>query len=398
MNPNLAKLQPYPFEKLAKLKDGIKPPSDKQPIMMSVGEPQHATPEFIRRAIEENLDSLSRYPTVAGTSELKNTIANWLTRRFNIKPGLIDPEWNVLPVNGTREALFAIAQTVVDPQPGNLVLTPNPFYQIYEGAALLAGAEPYYVNIDGSRGLRPNFDAVPEDVWKKCRLLYLCSPGNPTGAVESVDVMAKLIQRARSMNFVIACDECYSEIYFDEQSPPWSLLQVAAKLGNESFENCLVFHSLSKRSNVPGMRSGFVAGDAKLIEKFRLYRTYHGSAMSPPFQAASVAAWSNEDHVIANRKLYKRKFDEVMEILNPALPVERPEAGFYLWANTPLPDEEFAQKLFARQNVTVLPGSYLSRVSNGINPGAQRVRIALVPSLTDCVEAAKRLRDFVTTL
>lgn len=397
MNPNLAKLQPYPFEKLAKLKEGITPPSEKQAIMMSIGEPQHATPEFVKRVIEENLESLSRYPTVAGIAQLKETIAAWLTRRFNIKAAVIDPEKHILPVNGTREALFAIAQCVVEPHADALVLTPNPFYQIYEGAALLAGATPYYVNID-DRSLRPRFDAVPEDVWKRCQLLYLCSPGNPTGAVEHVDVMASLMEKARKYNFVIACDECYSEIYFDEQSPPWGLLQVAAKLGNDKFENCLVFHSLSKRSNLPGMRSGFVAGDAALINKFRLYRTYHGSAMSPPFQAASIAAWGNEDHVIANRKLYKRKFDEVLEILNPVLPVERPDAGFYLWPKTPLPDEEFAQKLFARQNLTVLPGSYLSRAGNGTNPGAHRVRIALVPSLTDCIEAAKRLRDFVGKL
>jgi N-succinyldiaminopimelate aminotransferase len=395
MNPHLAELQPYPFEKLNKLKAGVTPPADLQHIALSIGEPQHPAPDFVKKEVANNLDGLSKYPLAAGSPALRQAIAEWVTKRFRLHEALIDPERNVLPCTGTREALFAIAQTVVEPKPDALVLMPNPFYQIYEGAALLSGAKPYYINATAETNFAPDFDSVPEDVWKRCQLLYLCSPGNPTGQVLSPEKTWKLIERATKYGFVIASDECYSEIYFDELRKPPGLLEVEAEAGNGKFENCLVFHSLSKRSNLPGMRSGFVAGDARLIDKFRLYRTYHGAAMSPPFQAASIAAWGDEKHVIENRKLYKQKFDAVLEILQPVMNVQRPDAGFYLWPETPVPEEEFARELFRRYNLTVLPGTYLSRHAHGIDPGANRVRMALVASQEECVEAARRIRDFI---
>jgi N-succinyldiaminopimelate aminotransferase len=395
MNPHLAQLQPYPFEKLMKLKAGAVPPQNLAHIALSIGEPQHPAPDFVKQEIAHNLEGLSKYPLTTGSLELRQAIADWLTRRFRLYPGLMDPEKNILPVNGTREALFAIAHAVVEPKPDALILMPNPFYQIYEGAAFLAGAQPYYINATAKTNFVPEFDSVPEDVWKRCQLLYLCSPGNPTGSVLSPETTWKLIERATKYGFVIASDECYSEIYFDELHPPPGLLEVEAEAGNGKFENCLVFHSLSKRSNLPGMRSGFVAGDARLIDKFRLYRTYHGSSMSPPYQAASVAAWRDEQHVIENRKLYKQKFDAVLNILQPVMNVQRPDAGFYLWPETPMSDEEFARELFRRYNLTVLPGSYLSREAHGINPGANRVRMALVASVDECIEAANRIKDFL---
>jgi N-succinyldiaminopimelate aminotransferase len=398
MNPHLAELHPYPFEKLAKLKSGINPPDNLRHIALSIGEPQHPAPEFVKRELANNLDGLSKYPMTAGILELRQSIADWVSKRFRLHAGLMDPEKNVLPVNGTREALFAAAQCFVNPKPDALVLMPNPFYQIYEGAALLAGAKPYFINTTAETGFVPDYDAVPEDVWKRCQLLYLCSPGNPTGAVLSPEITWKLIERATKYGFIIAADECYSEIYFDELHPPAGLLEVEAEAGNGKFDNCLVFHSLSKRSNLPGMRSGFVAGDAALIEQFRQYRTYHGNAMSPPYQAASVAAWRDEQHVVENRKLYKQKFDEVLKILQPVMDVQRPDAGFYLWPKTPMPDQEFARELFRRYNLTVLPGSYLSREAHGINPGENRVRMALVASLDECVEAANRIRTFIESM
>jgi N-succinyldiaminopimelate aminotransferase len=398
MNPHLAELHPYPFEKLAKLKSGINPPDNLPHIALSIGEPQHAAPEFVKRELANNLDGLSKYPMTVGMQELRQSITDWLTKRFRLYAGLIDAEKNVLPVNGTREALFAVAHCFVNPKPDALVLMPNPFYQIYEGAALLAGAKPYFINTTAETGFIPDYDSVPEDVWKRCQLLYLCSPGNPTGAVLPPETTWKLIERATKYGFIIAADECYSEIYFDELHPPAGLLEVEAEAGNGKFENCLVFHSLSKRSNLPGMRSGFVAGDAALIEQFRQYRTYHGNAMSPPYQAASVAAWRDEQHVIENRKLYKQKFDEVLKILQPVMDVQRPDAGFYLWPKTPMPDQEFARELFRRYNLTVLPGSYLSREAHGINPGENRVRMALVASLEECVEAARRIRTFIESM
>jgi N-succinyldiaminopimelate aminotransferase len=397
MNPRLAELQPYPFEKLAKLKSSIVPPEDKSAIALSIGEPKHPTPQFIKHALCAGIDGLSNYPMTIGSIELRSAIASWLTRRFKLEADSIDPEKNVLPVNGTREALFAIAQAVVDPSVSAFVMMPNPFYQIYEGAALLSGAKPYFINCTIDGGTVPDFSSVPGRHWDRCQLLYICSPGNPTGAVLSADTLKELIELSDRYNFVIASDECYSEIFFDEAAPPLGLLQVASSMGRSDYRNCLVFHSLSKRSNVPGMRSGFVAGDAEILKTFLHYRTYQGCAMSPPIQAASTAAWSDEEHVKQNRELYTKKFDAVLEIISPIINVRRPDAAFYLWPETPMLDEDFARELFRQQNVTVLPGSYLSRKYEGINPGQNRVRMALVASLDECVEAARRIVEFIKT-
>lgn len=394
MNPDLARLQPYPFQKLAGLLEGVEPPKKLAHIALSIGEPRHATPAFIAEALIEHLNGLSNYPLTRGSAELREAIADWLVRRFGLPANSLDPACHILPVNGTREALFALAQCLVDRTADPLVAMPNPFYQIYEGAALLAGAEPYFLNCTQDNGFLPDLDAVPDAVWSRCQLLYTCSPGNPTGAVMDEAYLRRLLELAERHDFVIASDECYSELYDDEDNPPPGLLGAAARIGNTEYRRCLVFHSLSKRSNVPGLRSGFVAGDAAVIERFHLYRTYHGCAMPPPTQAASAAAWRDEAHVVANRALYRAKYDAVMEILTPVLDVERPPAGFYLWARTPSDDESFARRLFAGQHVTVLPGSYLSREAHGTNPGRNRVRIALVAGLDECIETARRIREF----
>ncbi|HKK05188.1 MAG TPA: succinyldiaminopimelate transaminase [Gammaproteobacteria bacterium] len=398
MNPDLDRLQPYPFEKLSQLKAGQTPPADRHHIPLSIGEPRHAPPGFVTEEIITHLHGLGSYPTTRGTDELRAAIAAWLTRRFALQAGSVDPGRSVLPVAGTREALFAIAQAVVDRSRDPLVLMPNPFYQIYEGAALLAGAEPYYLNTPAETGFLPDLDAVPEDVWARCQLLYICTPGNPTGAVFDVPTLQRLIALADEHDFVIASDECYSEIYFDEASPPPGLLEAAARAGRHDFRRCLVFHSLSKRSNLPGMRSGFVAGDAQILERFLKYRTYQGCALPPYHQAASLKAWEDEGHVRDNRAVYTAKFAAVLEILAPVLDVKRPQAGFYLWPRTPGDDQEFARGLFAAQNVTVLPGSYLSRTAHGANPGQNRVRMALVAELEECIVAAERIRDYVKGL
>lgn len=399
MHPHLGQLQPYPFEKLTQLKHGITPPADLPHIALSIGEPQHATPTLIRDALLTHLHGLSKYPTTKGVAELRTAIATWLTQRFDLPTGSLDPERQVLPVNGTREALFAFAQCVVNASGAQpVVVMPNPFYQIYEGAALLAGAQPYFLNTLASNGYLPDLDAVPSAVWARCQLLYICSPGNPTGAVLPLADYQKLIELADRYDFVIASDECYSELYNDENAPPPGLLQAAAALGRTDYRRCVVFHSLSKRSNAPGLRSGFVAGDADLLKSFLLYRTYHGCALSLPVQQASLAAWGDENHVERNRQAYRDKFAAVHAILADVLEVSVPPAGFYLWPKTPLDDCTFAQRLYAEQNVTVLPGSYLSRAQDGVNPGAGHVRIALVANLDECVEAAQRIRRFVTAL
>jgi N-succinyldiaminopimelate aminotransferase len=398
MNPDLGRLQPYPFERLNRLKAGVTPPADRAHIALSIGEPRHPAPGFITEEVITHLHGLVNYPLTKGSGELREAIARWLTGRFALGDGAIDPERQVLPVNGTREALFAFAQAVVDRGAQPLVLMPNPFYQIYEGAALLAGAEPYYLNTLEETGFLPDLDAVPEAVWQRCQLFYLCSPANPTGAVTDIATLQRLIELADRYDFIIAADECYSEIYFDEATPPPGLLQAATAMGRDDFRRCVVFHSLSKRSNVPGLRSGFVAGDAEVMARFLLYRTYHGCAMPPHTQAASIKAWSDEKHVAENRRLYREKFAAVLEVLRPVLPVEHPAAGFYLWPHTPLDEAEFAQRLFAEQNVTVLPGSFLSREANGNNPGERRVRMALVAEPDECVEAARRIRAFIESL
>lgn len=387
INPALAKLQPYPFEKLARLKEGISPPQDRSPILLSIGEPQEVPPPFIAETLSRHLPLLGRYPTTKGLLELREAIAAWLARRFRL-PG-IDPERQILPVAGTREALFSFAQAVVDPSDHPLVLMPNPFYQIYEGAALLAGAEPYYLNATEETGFLPDFEAVPEAVWRRCQLLYLCSPANPTGQVLTLATLKCLIELAHRYDFVIAADECYAELYAD--SPPPGLLQAAAEIGNLAFSRCVVFHSLSKRSSAPGLRSGFVAGDADLLARYLQYRTYHGCALSLPVQHASIAAWRDEAHVEAIRQSYRARMIAAAEILSQATEVTIPPAGFYFWLKTPGDDCEFARHLFATQNVTVLPGSFLAREANGINPGHGYVRIAWVHPLATCREAAQRI-------
>jgi N-succinyldiaminopimelate aminotransferase len=398
MNPDLDKLQPYPFEKLNALKAGVEPPA-KPPIALSIGEPKHATPGLIAAALREHLDGgLASYPLTKGMPELRAAICDWLTQRFGLPPGSLDPERHALPVNGTREALFACAQAVVERNSPALVVSPNPFYQIYEGAALLAGATPHFVACTAERGYLPDFDSVSADVWRRCQLLYLCSPGNPTGAVIPQQVLQRLLQLAEEHDFVIASDECYSEIYFDETNPPVGLLQAAAAMGNTEYRRCLVFHSLSKRSNAPGLRSGFIAGDADLLAGFLRYRTYHGCAMPLQHQQASIAAWRDEAHVRENRRQYREKFDVVLEILDGCLDVSRPDAGFYLWPRTPISDEDFARGLFGQQHVTVLPGRYLSRDVDGSNPGAGHVRMALVATAGECIEAAERIKHFVHNL
>ena len=403
MNDALNQLQPYPFEKLRALLGGVQPPAAKSPIALSIGEPKHRSPDFVAAALSANLDQLAVYPTTLGIPALREAIANWCSRRFGLPAGVLDPARHVLPVNGTREALFAFTQAVVKreasaPQGPGLVVSPNPFYQIYEGAALLAGAQPHYLACLEEHGFNPDFDAVSDDVWQRCQILFLCSPGNPTGALIPLPTLKKLITLADKFDFVIAADECYSELYFDEANPPAGLLNACAELGRHDFKRCVVFHSLSKRSNLPGLRSGFVAGDADILKSFLLYRTYHGCAMPVQTQLASVAAWNDEAHVKANRDLYREKFDAVLAILDGVLDVQRPDGGFYLWAKTPIDDETFTRELFAREHVTVVPGSYLSRAVDGSNPGAGRVRMALVAPLAECVAAAERIRDFVKSL
>lgn len=394
MNPDLERLQSYPFQKLAALLEGAAPPPGLKTIALHIGEPKHATPAFIRQALADHLEGLAEYPATRGAEALRTAIARWLERRYGL--GGVDPASEVIPVNGSREALFAFAQAVVDTTcPDPIVVCPNPFYQIYEGAALLARATPAYLNNLPQNGYAFDFDELPEDTWRRVQLVYVCSPGNPTGHVMRMAEWERLFALAERHGFVIASDECYSEIYFDEARPPLGALEASRRLGRKGHRGLVMFSSLSKRSNVPGMRSGFVAGDAAILERFLLYRTYHGCAMSPPVQAASIAAWKDEAHVAENRRLYREKFAAVLEILAPVLEVEMPDAAFYLWPRTPLPDTEFARRLYREQAVTVLPGSYLAREARGINPGANRVRIALVASVAECVEAARRIRIFV---
>ena len=396
MNPRLASLQPYPFEKLRALFAGLAPDPSLPHISLGIGEPRHPTPDFIKRVLSESLSKLAAYPPTAGGDALRQAIADWLVRRYGLRG--IDWRSEVLPVNGSREALFAFAQTVLDPTRGEaIVVCPNPFYQIYEGAALLGGARPYYVNAMPGRGFAADYGSVPEEIWRRTQLLYVCSPGNPTGKVLGLAEWKEILDLSERFGFVVASDECYSEVYFDEGQPPLGALQAAARLGR-GFERVVVFSSLSKRSNVPGMRSGFVAGDAAILKSFLLYRTYHGGAMSPAVQDASAAAWRDEAHVRENRKKYAAKFARVTPLMRRALPVDEPEAGFYLWAPTPIADTEFARRLYAEQHVTVLPGSFLARESGGVNPGANRVRMALVAEGDECVEAARRIVEFAKTL
>ncbi|EST16023.1 succinyldiaminopimelate transaminase [Pseudomonas putida S610] len=397
MNPALSQLQPYPFEKLRALLGSVTPAADKRAIALSIGEPKHASPPFVAQAMADNLDKLAVYPSTLGLPALRQAIGQWCERRFGVPAGWLDADRHILPVNGTREALFAFTQAVVDRDADGLVLSPNPFYQIYEGAALLAGSTPHYLPCLESNGFNPDFDAVPDHVWARCQILFLCSPGNPTGALVPMDTLKKLIALADAHDFVIAADECYSELYFDEDAPPPGLLSACAELGRSDFKRCVVFHSLSKRSNLPGLRSGFVAGDADIIKPFLLYRTYHGCAMPVQTQLASIAAWQDEAHVRANREQYRAKYDAVLAILEPVMDVQRPDGSFYLWAKVPGSDADFTRDLFEAEHVTVVPGSYLSREVEGVNPGAGRVRMALVAPLSECIEAAERIRAFLRT-
>lgn len=397
LNPNLDRLQPYPFQKLNKLFEDITPNQSYLPISLHIGEPKHPIPELIRNALTVNLSAMAHYPTTLGTWPLRASIAKWLMRRYRLPA--IDPAAQIIPVNGSREALFSIAQAVIDPShPEAAVICPNPFYQIYEGAALLAGATPHFLNTRPENNFALDYAQLPGEVWSRAQLVYVCTPGNPTGRVMSMDEWQRLFELSDRHEFVIVSDECYAEIYSDETAPPLGALEAAHHLGREGFPRLVVLGSLSKRSNVPGMRSGFAAGDAAILEKFLLYRTYHGSAMNPAVQAASAVAWSDEEHVIENRRLYREKFAAVTELLKEALPVPMPDAAFYLWISTPVSDIEFTRQLYRDYNVTVLPGSYLARYARGINPGENFIRIALVAPLAECVEATGRIAMLASSL
>ena len=397
MNPDLQKLQPYPFEKLKALKESCTPEVEGH-IALSIGEPKHDAPAFVLDSITGNLNQINRYPLTKGSAELRSAIASWLTRRFKLADKALDPEQHILPVTGTREALFSFAQCFINRNDDALILMPNPFYQIYEGAAFLSGATPRFYNTVKENNYLPDFNAIDEADWQRCQIIYICTPGNPTGSVISKQQLTELIKLSLKHDFIIASDECYSEIYFDENKPPSGLLEAAEACGNSEYKNCMVFHSLSKRSNLPGMRSGFVAGDAALIKAYLLYRTYQGCAMPPVHQVASTEAWNDEAHVQQNRQLYVEKFAAVINILKPVIKVTPPDAGFYLWLNTPVDDEIFARDLYQQQNVTVLPGSYLSREDDDINPGKNHVRLALVAPLDECLSAAQRIKQYIQTL
>ena len=401
MNANLGLLQAYPFQRLNELKAGITPPAHLTHISLSIGEPRHPAPEFVKQALTASIDKLSHYPSTRGSIELRTSISQWLEQRFHLSKDSLDPESNVLPVCGTREAIFAFTQATVSPNDGSakpVVITPNPFYQIYEGSAILAGAEPYLLNCNADNGFIPDLDAVPQAIWERCQLLQLCSPGNPTGAVMTIAQMQHAVHLADQYDFLIASDECYSDIYLDESKPPPGLLEACKAMGRHDYDRCVVFHSLSKRSNLPGLRSGFVAGDKSILSQFFNYRTYHGCSMSLPVQIASTAAWKDEAHTIENRTLYREKFLAVTDILRDCMTFPEPQASFYLWAETPIDDQQFAKQLYSQQNVTLLPGQFLSRPTPKENPGLNRVRIALVAEIEECIEAAHRIKEFIISI
>ena len=398
MNSDLQRLQPYPFEKIALLKQQVQPNPALTPLSLSIGEPKHPTPDIILNGVRDHADKLAVYPSTKGVPELRQAIADWLVKRFKLPANGVNPDTQVLPVNGTREALFAFTQCMVERKPSAKVLMPNPFYQIYEGATLLAGAEPVYLPCLEENNFLPDLDAISEETWQDCQIFFLCTPGNPTGALTPASEIKKLLALAEKYDFTIASDECYSEIYLDEANPPTGLLEVAASVGNTDFQRCVVFHSLSKRSNAPGLRSGFVAGDAAILKAFLLYRTYHGCAMPLTAQLTSVVAWQDESHVLENRNLYREKFDAVLGILSPVMDIPTPQASFYLWAKTPIDDVTFTRDIYEQQHLNVVPGSYLSREVNGINPGQNRIRLALVATPDECIEAATRIRHFIEAL
>lgn len=398
MNQNLDLLQPYPFQKLKKLLADTSRSASFKPVDLHIGEPKHSTPDFIRQTMIQYLDGLASYPTTQGSLALRQSIANWLMQRYHLP--VINPETEVIPVNGSREALFSFAQAVVDTTRNEspAVICPNPFYQIYEGAALLAGAQPQFINTAAEDHFRLNYAQLPENIWKQAQLIYVCSPGNPTGSVMTMNEWQQLFELSDHYGFIIAADECYSEIYPDENNPPLGALEAAHRLGRSGFSRLVVFNSLSKRSNVPGLRSGFVAGDAQILKKYLLYRTYQGCAMNPASQAASTVAWNDESHVAENRRMYREKFSQVKSLLTGTLAIRLPDASFYLWIKTPVSDTEFTKRLYRDYNVTVLPGSYLGRNVRGINPGENFVRIALVAPLDACMDAAGRIKNLLNDL
>ncbi|MFV2059546.1 MAG: succinyldiaminopimelate transaminase [Gammaproteobacteria bacterium] len=398
MNPELNKLHPYPFEKLKLLKSQVSAPTDLNHIALSIGEPKHAPPKFVLSELSNSLANISSYPSTLGNETLRSAISKWLINRFQLPENSITPDNHVLPVTGTREALFSFTQCIIDKTINPLVLMPNPFYQIYEGAAILAGAKPYYLNSVVELNNIPDYHSVPDEIWQQCQLLTICTPGNPSGAVMSIEQLQYLIGLADKFDFIIASDECYSEIYFNDSQPPAGLLQASALLGRTNYERCIVFHSLSKRSNLPGLRSGFVAGDADIIKNYLKFRTYHGCVMPPHHQSASTVAWQDEQHVVENRNLYTQKFQIFIEILESSIEIKRPDAAFYVWLKTPINDQDFAQQLYQQQNVTVLPGSFLSRATKTGNPGENYVRLALVSTLDECNDAANRIKSFIKTL
>lgn len=393
MNPYIQSLHPYPFEKLADLLADIKPNPEKELIKLTIGEPQHAAPQFVKDCLANNLDGISKYPLTKGDPALSEAIAQWCKKRFSLTS--LDPKSQVLPVTGTREALFAITQTLIDSKGNDVIISPNPFYQIYEGAGILAGAELHFLDCDAKNNYQINYQAVPNSVWERCKIVFVCSPNNPTGRLTSLEDYKFLIEKAKAFNFTLIADECYSEIYFDESQKPLGLLEACEKLGNDGYQNCLVFHSLSKRSNLPGLRSGFVAGDSDILKAFLLYRTYQGCAMPPHHQAASILAWQDEEHVLENRNLYRKKFKAAIDILAPVMTITHPEAAFYLWPKTEMNDETFCRELYQQESVLVLPGQYLARSVNGENPGANHIRMALVADEKNCIEAVNRIKNFI---
>jgi N-succinyldiaminopimelate aminotransferase len=393
MNPLIHSLHPYPFQKLAELLEGLSPNPEKPLIKLTIGEPQHEAPAIVLDTLAKSLSGVSKYPSTKGELPLRNAMSEWTIRRFKLDN--LDPDTEILPVTGTREALFAITQTLVGEKQNSLVVSPNPFYQIYEGAGILAGAELHFLPCGAETNYKVDYQLVDDSIWQRCEVLFVCSPNNPSGTITTLDEYAYLIEKANTFNFTIVADECYSEIYFGDQAP-LGLLEACQILGHTNYNHCLIFQSLSKRSNLPGLRSGFVAGDASILKPFLLYRTYQGCAMPIHHQDASIAAWNDEEHVIKNREIYTRKFDSVLDILSPIMSVSKPEAGFYLWPELNMKDEDFCTLLYQEESVVVLPGSYLGREVDGINPGDRHIRMALVAEESECVEAAKRIKDFLS--
>ena len=388
----------YPFERLNNLLAPLTPNSNATAISLSIGEPKHHPPDFALETLsdqEKMRALLATYPSTKGTPKLRQSISTWLKSRFSLE---VDYEAEILPVNGTREALFSFAQAVISNKTNPIVIMPNPFYQIYEGAALLAGASTFFCSSFETNNYLQDFESIPSETWRNTELIYICSPANPTGKSLSEDQIEKLIDLAHQYDFTIASDECYSEIYSSSHNKPNSLLKISENIGNKSFEKCIIFHSLSKRSNLPGLRSGFVAGDSSLLKQYFLYRTYHGCAMAGHAQEISALAWSDESHVDENRDKYTEKFSVVEEILKDHYKLYRPEGGFYHWIKTPIDDQQFAARLMETQNVKVMPGSFLSREDEGEDPGLDHIRVAWVSEKEECIEAARRLVEFARGL